>query len=206
MWAGLALAMALPLGAFLYTASKLQSSAAGRLPIISPVADFTLTNQEAAAVSLADLRGHVWLADIIFSRCAGPCPRLTRQMKEIQQSLPAQSQARLVTLTTDPTYDTPAVLKAYAGKFGADTSRWHFLTGSKKEIAALAGDSLKLTALEKTPSERQSPEDLFIHSTIFVLVDKQGRLRGFFETASDDLRPEQVKARILADVRRLERE
>jgi len=205
-WVALASAMVLLVAALGVKTFKLRGAAARALPILGPVADFTLTNQEGRAVSLADFRGRVWLGDIIFTRCAGPCPKLTRQMKDLQQSLPQGSQARLVTLTTDPAYDTPSILKAYAAKFGADAGRWQFLTGSKTEIAALAGESLKLTALEKIPAERQTPEDLFIHSTIFVLVDKQARLRGFFETSGDDIHPDQVKARILADIGRLESE
>src|SRR5262245_12972718 len=59
-----------------------------QLPVISQVADFSLTNQNGSVVSLADLRGHVWVADIIFTRCPGPCLRMTRQMKELQDALP----------------------------------------------------------------------------------------------------------------------
>ena len=120
--------------------------------------------------------------------------------------MPPSSQARLVTLTTDPDYDTPQILKAYAERGGADTSRWMFLTGSKTEIAKLAIDSLKLTAIEKKPGERESPNDLFVHSTIFVIVDKRAQLRGVFETTGDDIDPKQVKEQILAALRELERE
>src|SRR5574342_412956 len=108
------------------------------LRVIGPVAEFSLTNQNNAAVSLADLRGHVWVADIIFTRCAGPCPRMTRQMKELQDALSAGSSARLISLTTDPDFDTPPVLKQYAERFGADPQRWTFLTGTKKAIGDLA--------------------------------------------------------------------
>jgi len=174
--------------------------------ILGQVADFTLTNQGGVAVSLADLHGRVWIADIIFTRCAGPCPRMTQQMRELQDALPPASQARLVTLTTDPDFDTPPVLRAYGERFGAKPERWIFLTGAKKEIAALAIDSLKLTAVEKKPEEREDPQDLFIHSTILVVVDKQGRLRDVFETTGDGVDPVLVRSQILASVKRLERE
>ena len=101
---------------------------------MAPIADFTLTNQNGSAVSLADLRGQVWVADIIFTRCPGPCLKMTRQMKELQEALPPASQAKLVTLTTDADFDTPPVLKAYAERFGADTNRWMFLTGPKRRL------------------------------------------------------------------------
>ena len=173
-WGGLALVGVTALAVLLLAALKLRGAAAQALPVYGQIADFALTNQDGRAVSLADLRGHVWVADIIFTRCPGPCPMMTRQMKELQDALPPDSQAKLVTLTTDPDFDTPPVLKTYAERFGADPKRWMFLTGTKAEIAKLAIDSLKLTAIEKKPEERESPEDLFVHSTIFVIADKQG--------------------------------
>ena len=112
----------------------------------------------------------------------------------------------MVSLTTDPDYDKPAILKAYAERFGQDSSRWQFLTGTKQQIGHLAIDSLKLTAIEKPADQRESPNDLFIHSTIFVVVDKQGRLRGVFDTVGEGVNPDEVKENILAAVRRLERE
>ncbi len=176
------------------------------LPVIGPIADFALTNQNGRATSLAGLRGRVWVADIIFTRCPGPCLKMTRRMKELQEALPPTSQARLVTLTTDPDFDTPPVLRTYAERFQADTNRWMFLTGTKQEIGKLAIDSLKLTAIEKKPGQRESPQDLFVHSTIFVVADKQARLRGVFETTGEGIDPQKVKSDILAAVSQLERE
>ena len=175
-------------------------------PVLGHVADFTLTNQNGQTATLTSLRGHVWVADIIFTSCAGPCPRMTKEMKALQDGLPSRSDARLVTLTTDPGTDTPAVLKTYAARFGANPDRWMFLTGTKKEIAALAIGSLKLTAIEKKPEERENPQDLFIHSTIFVVVDKQGRLRRVFETEGEGIDPIRARKEILATVHQLERE
>jgi protein SCO1/2 len=206
VWVGLALTAALLVLAFLLATLNLRAGLGKPLPVISHVADFTLTNQSGQVVSLADLRGHVWVADIIFTRCPGPCLKMSRQMQELQQSLPGGSQARLVTLTTNPDFDTPPVLKTYAARFGADLNRWSFLTGTKQQIAALARESLKLTAIEKKPEERQSAADLFLHSTIFVLIDKRGQLRGVFETTGEGIDPQQVRSHLLAGIRRLERE
>jgi cytochrome oxidase Cu insertion factor (SCO1/SenC/PrrC family) len=177
------------------------------LPVIGAVADFTLTNQDGRATSLAALTNHVWVADIIFTRCAGPCPRMTGQMRSLQGRLPAESNTRLVTLTTDPDYDSPAVLKKYGGRFGADFNRWQFLTGSKAQIAGLASDSLKLSAVPVKPEDRQNNADLFIHTTIFVVVDKHARLRGIFETGGDGVDwTNAVQPRLLRSVRQLETE
>jgi protein SCO1/2 len=192
--------------AFLLANFKLRAFLGKPLPVLGQISDFTLTNQLGQAVTLANLRGHVWVADIIFTRCAGPCLKMSRQMKELQQTLPATSNARLVSLTTDPGFDTPPVLKTYGGRFGADAGRWIFLTGTKEEVSNLAGKSLKLAGVEKKPEERESAVDLFIHSTIFVIVDKRAQLRGVFQTTGEDIDPEKVRTEIQAAIRRLERE
>ena len=206
IWGGLFIVIATILLAFLLSVLRYRSATAQSLPILAEVADFNLTNQQGQIFTLANLRGQVWVADIIFTRCAGPCPRMTRQMKELQDALPSTSKARLVTLTTDPVFDTPQVLRLYGERFGMNPERWTFLTGSKDEIAKLATSSLKLTAIEKAPADRETPADLFIHSTIFVVVDKKGRLRGVFESSGEGIDPLRVKAQILSAVKRLELE
>ena len=192
--------------AFLLLKAEARAAHRDELPVYGPIGDFSLTNQNGAAVSLADLRGHVWVGDIIFTRCAGPCLRMTRQMKELQDALPKDSQTRLVSLTTDPEYDTPPILKTYGERTGEDTSRWMFLTGTKKGIASLAVDSLKLSAVEKKPEERESAADLFVHSTIFVVVDKHAQLRGIFQTGGEDVSWPEEKQKLLVAVTQLERE
>jgi protein SCO1/2 len=176
------------------------------LPVFGPVVDFTLTNRTGGAVSLTNLYGHVWIADIIFTRCPGPCLRMSRQMKELQDAFAPHDPARLVTLTTDPEFDTPPVLEKYAERFDASTNRWMFLTGTKKQIGDLAIGSLKLSAVEKPAAERESATDLFVHSTIFVIVDRHSRLRGVFETGGEGVDWPTEKRKILAATRRLERE
>jgi protein SCO1 len=176
------------------------------LPVIGAVADFTLTNQDGKVTTLADLTNHVWIADIIFTRCAGPCPIITGHMKSLADALPKTSGARLVTLTTDPDFDTPAVMKKYGERFGADFSRWTFLTGTRAEIGALGGRSLKLSAVPVPPADQANAADLFIHTTIFVIVDKHAQWRGSFETVGEDVDWTNVQSRITAAVRQLERE
>ena len=182
----------------LFVMSKFGKSKDSGFPVLSDLKDFSLTNQLGEPIGLKNLLGQVWIGNIIFTQCAGPCPRLTKLMATIQQDLKGVDGVRLITLTTDPDHDSPTVLKRYGEKFGADPNRWWFLTGIKKEIAGLARDCLKLTAVEKDPAERDSDVDLFIHSTIFVVVDKHGRMRATFETDEPD-----SKSRILDAVKRL---
>jgi cytochrome oxidase Cu insertion factor (SCO1/SenC/PrrC family) len=178
-----------------------------QLPVLGPVADFTLTNQDGQLATLADFTNQVWVADIVFTRCAGPCPRMTGQMRSLQNLLPEESRAKLVTLTTDPEFDSPAVLKKYGERFGADSNRWAFLTGTKGEIAGLAAGSLKLGSVPVKAADRLNDVDLFIHTTMFVVVDKHARLRGDFETGGDGVDwTNSVEPRILKSIRQLENE
>ena len=206
LWIGILLFVALICVAYVLSLSELSNTRRRPLPVLGHVADFTLTNQDGQAVTLADLTNHVWVADIIFTRCAGPCPIMTAQMKSLQDVLPLASRAKLVTLTTDPDYDTPPVMKKYGERFSANFNRWMFLTGTKAEIAALASGSLKLSAVPVKPEDQKNPADLFIHTTIFVAVDKHARLRAIFETGGEGIEWTNVRPRIVATVRQLERE
>jgi len=208
MWVGIGLTVALVLLAIGLNAFRPGNSGKPR-PVLGQVSDFSLTNQDGQTVSLKDLRGHVWVADIIFTRCAGPCLKMSRQMKDLQEALPSSSQARLVSLTTDPTFDSPKVLKTYAGRFSADPCRWMFLTGTQEQISNLATNSLKLVAMENKGEPGQPPPEsssLFIHSTILVLVDKRAQLRGVFQTVGEGIDPQQTRQEVLAALRQLERE
>ncbi|HXE41918.1 MAG TPA: SCO family protein, partial [Candidatus Baltobacteraceae bacterium] len=190
-WVGLLFLLSFLALAYLLSVAELKKQ--HTLPSLGKVENFTLTNQDGKVTTLADLTNHVWVADIIFTRCAGPCPRMTAQMKSIQDKLeprglaPATSTVQLVTLTTDPDYDSPAVMKKYGQHFDADFNRWNFLTGTKSEIGALAANSLKLSATPIDPKDQKNAADLFIHTTIFVIVDKHAQLRGIFQTGGEDV-------------------
>ena len=168
------------------------------LPVISQVQTFQLTNQVGKVVRAEDLQGSVWVANIIFTRCLGPCQKMTRVMEKLQSEFAGNSKVRFVSITADPGYDTPEVLRRFAERYHADPSRWHFLTGPKVDIIRVAVDDLKLTVVDKAERERENPEDLFLHSTISVVVDARGRLR----TSVEALEPEGPEL-LRAAVRRL---
>jgi cytochrome oxidase Cu insertion factor (SCO1/SenC/PrrC family) len=156
------------------------------LPVIGELDDFSMTDQSGRTLSRDDLLGKVWVADVIFTRCPGPCAKMTARMVDLQSSIPAKWPVKLVSLTTDPEYDTPEVLQRYATTFKADPKRWSFLHAAKPAIVDLAVKNLKLVVLDKEEA-RESPNDLFIHSTTLALVDKHGRLRGAFESLPMDV-------------------
>ena len=204
VWGGLGLTILVIALAFGLSSSRTQLA---KLPILFPVPDFTLTNQLGQPFGLANLRGTVWVANIIFTKCGGPCPRLSASMAELQAALPPGQPVKLVTLTTDPEYDTPAVLHAYSRRFQAQPDRWQFLTGTKAQLVEVAMRGLKMTALDKEPAKMESATDLFIHSTILVVVDKRGQVRASIETEpGEGEAPIHVNAKVLPLLDRLLRE
>jgi len=207
LWLGVALLLGFLGLAYLLSLAEFKQQQRQSLPVIGAITDFTLTTQDGRVTTLADLTNRVGVADIIFTRCTGPCPIITGHMKSLADALPKTSDAKLVTLTTDPDFDKPAMMKRYGERFGADFNRWLFLTGTKGEIGALGGGSLKLSAMPVPAANQTNATDLFIHTTIFVVVDKHSRLRGSFETMGDGVDwTNAVRSRIVAAVRQLELE
>jgi protein SCO1/2 len=204
-WLGFSFAFGLLGLTLIYGVLQNSKSKSSPLPVISQVADFSLTNQNGTLTTLADLTNHVWVADIIFTRCGGPCPRLTMQMHGLDILL--RDSIKLVTLTTDPEFDTPEVLKKYGQRINANFNRWTFLTGTKTEIAKLGSGSLKLSATPVKLEDQKSIDDLFIHGTIFVVVDKHARMRAYFETGGEGVDwVGDVQPRLLKTVAELENE
>ncbi len=150
------------------------------LPVLGRITDFNLTNQLGHRVCLSNVVGRVIVANIIFTRCAGPCPKLMRQMRQVHDSLAATAPVTFVTLTADPSYDTSEVLRKYGLRYPSETARWIYLTGEKSELYRLAIDDFKFTVLDNQ-EKRQPDEDLFIHSMKFVLLDSLGQIRAYVD-------------------------
>ena len=192
VWGGLGVVILAVLFAFVREqrapSSSPSDSGLGRsnLPVISQLTDFKLTNQLAGPVGLDRFANKVWFANIIFTRCPGPCPVMTQRMAELQAYFADDPDVVFATLTTDPGHDSPDIMRRFADRYGANNERWEFLTGDKAAIVRLAVDEMKLIAREKPPGEQTTPEDLFIHATLFVVVDRQGRLRGVLQSLEDD--------------------
>ncbi len=159
------------------------------LQVLGEVPDFKLLNQQGKTFERTALDGHVWVADFVYTNCQGPCPRMTSHMRAIQKATgPA---VKLVSFTVDPDNDTPPVLAAYARKFSADPARWSFLTGDKETLNSLDYNAFKLGTLGVAMD----------HSTRFVLVDKKGRIRGYYGIAEGN-----PVDKIARDAERLEKE
>jgi cytochrome oxidase Cu insertion factor (SCO1/SenC/PrrC family) len=165
------------------------------LPSLGTVPRFELVNQDAQPFGSEQLAGKIWIADFIFTTCLGPCPIISTRMSELQKPL-APSDVHLVSISVDPEKDTPEVLRAYADKLRKEPLRWDFLTGSRVAIYSLSKDGFKLGV-----SDGSEEAGVPIHSTRFVLVDRRGTIRGYY----DALAPDAV-TKLLADANHLLRE
>ncbi|MGH9627527.1 MAG: SCO family protein [Bryobacteraceae bacterium] len=162
------------------------------LPSYGLVPDFTLTDQTGGKFRSQDaLDGKVWVADFIFTNCAGPCPRMTSQMKQVSKAVQDRAGVRFVSFTIDPERDTPEVLAAYAARFRVEPDRWYFLTGPMADLHNLKRNAFFLGDVKGNLE----------HSTRFVLVDKRSRIRGFYDTSE----PESIR-KLIADIQDLTEE
>ncbi len=158
-----------------FDAGVLKEGNESRADDLGPVADFTLTERSGNTITLEDLRGKVWVASFLFTRCCTGCPRISADLLKLQPDLP--DGAIIVSFTVDPEYDTPSVLKAYAEGLGADPKRWLFLTGQQAEIYRLIKDSFRL-GVEQNQGEARKPGNEVTHSNRLLVVDRQGHIRG----------------------------
>ena len=156
----------------------------------SGVAEFTFTDQTGQSISNNDLRGQPWVASFVFTKCAGPCPRVTASVQNLFKTF-REKDVRFVTFTVDPARDTPKVLADYASFYEADPEKWFFLTGERDKLYRLINASFLMPVLE---AENPEPGYEIIHTTNVCLVDPTGRVVGKYNSvdavAMDKLRRE----------------
>ena len=179
----------------------------GTLPKYNTVPAFTLTERSGEPFdSTAALKGKVWLANFFFTACPGPCLRMNARLQEIQQALnkDKHGDVRIVSFSIAPEMDTPEVLRKYAERFHASEDHWFFLTGDRKKIYDLARNTFTL-AVQKV----DDPKDdmAYVHSTRIALVDRDGVVRGSYDSTNPDGTPnEEVVQQVLTAVGDLLRE
>ena len=128
------------------------------LPVYSQLPDFALVDASGRAFARERLKGRVWVADFIYTRCEDTCPLQTYEMRRLQRAFAVYEDFRQLSITTDPRHDGGALLAAYARKFGADRKRWFFLTGKEKEIKDLALKGFRLSYATK--QAMRSPDSI----------------------------------------------
>lgn len=155
------------------------------LPKLFPVPATTLIDERGQSLNLDTLKGHVVVYDFIFTNCTGTCPIMTNNMRALTPLVDQQAPVRFVSITVDPSRDTPAVLSRYAARVRNDP-RWTFLTGDRDTIVDLSVKGFKLTAGDPMPGGEP-----LLHSSKFAVADKQGMIRGYYD-ATDGTVPEDV--------------
>lgn len=149
---------------------------------VPPFEMSAVTAKGPTQVRQKDLLGHPWIADFIYTRCAGPCPLLSGRMAELQRALPKE--VRLVSFTVDPDRDTLPVLRAYASRFHADPKRWAFARGDKEALYKLAYEGFHMAMVE----DSSAPSGFRVtHSTKIILVDQKGVIRRFYDASDEAL-------------------
>jgi protein SCO1/2 len=140
------------------------------------IADFELQNQYGETFKTTDLEGKYYVSDFFFTTCPTICPDMSSQLVRVQEAYKDNKDFMIVSHSVTPEIDTPQVLLEYGKRYEADFDQWVFLTGDKKQIYDLARKSY----FAATTEGDGGPDD-FIHTENFVLVDKEKRIRGFYD-------------------------
>ncbi len=161
------------------------------------IGDFSFTDQTGKAFGLKDVEGKVFVAEYFFSTCGTICPKMTAQMERVHQQFKHTNQVEILSFTVDPANDTVARLAEYAKEHHADSKQWHFLTGEKEKLYEAARRSFFVLKPAAVENQGDVGSD-FIHTNNFVLIDKQLRIRGYYDgTSAHDV------DRLMKDMERL---
>lgn len=133
---------------------------------------FSFTDQNGKTITNKDYEGKVYVVEFFFSTCPTICPRMSRNLVDVQDTFKGLKDFGIASFTINPANDTPEVLKAYAEKYGVINPNWHFLTGDQDEIMKLANQGFNLFA-----DENPEVEGGFEHSGNLALIDKNGYIR-----------------------------
>ncbi len=152
-------------------------AANGKDTIYHKIAPFSFVNQDGKTITDKDYEGKIYVADYFFTTCKTICPKMTTELIRVQNKFAyTKGLIQILSHTVDPENDSVPVLKAYSEMVHANTANWNFVTGDKKELYAMARNSYLLNATEGDGG----PDD-FVHSELFILVDKEKRIRGIYD-------------------------
>jgi len=145
------------------------------------IGDFALINQNGKTITQEDYEGKIYVADFFFTTCPTICPLMTKNMAEIQDHIIEDDEVLLLSHSVTPEIDSVAQLKKYAEEKGVDDTKWNLVTGDKKQIYELARKSY----LAVQTDGNGGPFDM-IHTENFILVDKEKRIRGFYDGTKEE--------------------
>jgi protein SCO1/2 len=144
------------------------------------IGNFSFFNQDGKVVTQQDVKGKVFVAEYFFTTCGTICPIMNVQMQRVHKVYQGNKNVRILSFTVDPKVDTVAQMKRYAVAHGADVKSWFFLTGTQEKLYELARKSFFVLKPAETENQGDVGSD-FIHTNNFVLVDKEMRIRGYYD-------------------------
>src|SRR5690554_1544263 len=149
------------------------------------IGEFELLNQKGEIVSLEDVKDKVFVVEYFFTTCLTICPIMTEEMKRVQQRFKGNDDVKILSFTVDPEHDDVEVMNAYAKEHEAVDGQWHFLTGTKEDLYSLARNSFFVLKPAEAKNLGDAGSD-FIHTNNFVLVDRELRIRGYYDGTSNE--------------------
>ena len=164
--------------------------------IYYPVPSFAMIDHRGQPFTRDDLLGKISIADFIFTRCDTTCPVITLRMRGVQEK--TDPAVQLLSFSVDPAHDTPARLREYAARAGADESRWKFVTGDPAEMLDLVEEGFKVPMEPAPPAAIDGGAPQMQHTEHFVLIDGDGLIRGYYHSSEKNR-----IAALLADTRLL---
>jgi protein SCO1/2 len=181
-----ALALMIPMSVML-----LRPAARRELPVLAELPAFSLVDEQGKRFGRDDMLGKVWIADFVFTSCADACPKLQTKMKRIQDRLLPPDQGGnvgLLSVSVDPERDTPAKLLEYSETFGARPAMWKYLTGPQLEVERTVVKGFRIAMAKLPVKDADSHMEAFdiMHGERLVLVDRQGRIRGYYDADDQD--------------------
>ena len=161
------------------------------LPVLGDIPPFELLDNFGQSFTEENISGEIWVADLIFTTCAGPCPIMSTEMRSLHKYYLGNKNIHMVTITVNPDYDSPEVLTEYGERYDADFDKWHFLTGKYENIQSLIANGFKMGDIE----------EIVFHSTRFALIDPNMNIRGYYMgTESKDVK------KLMGDIKKLLKE
>jgi protein SCO1/2 len=161
------------------------------------IGEFSFTDQNNTPFGLKDVKGKVFVAEYFFSTCGTICPKMNEQMQRVHNHFKKNKEIAILSFTVDPETDSVAQLADYAKSHHADARQWHFLTGQKEKLYEVARRSFFVLKPAAVQNQGDVGSD-FIHTNNFVLVDRQLRIRGYYDGTS-----EKEVNRMITDMERL---
>ena len=160
--------------------SKLVDESLQNKKVNHRISDFSLYNQNGEIITQKNFDGKIYVADFFFVSCQTICPKMSIQMQRVYEYYKNKNEIICVSHTVLPEEDSVAVLAEYAKKLGANSDKWIFLTGNKKQIYELARKSYFAVT-----TDGSGDTDDFIHTENFILIDKQKQIRGFYDGTNE---------------------